>query len=172
MADLALLVLRVVVGAYLFAHGAQKLFGWFGGGGIAGTTSMLNRLRFRPARLWALMAGLTEVAGALLVVGLLTPLAAAGVASAMLTAIVSSHLRKGWFARSGGPELPLTNLAVVAALALLGPGRISLDYLFGLHFPQPLTSAVLGVLVIAGVAGAFASRGAEVEPEAATPQTA
>ncbi|HEX6548643.1 MAG TPA: DoxX family protein [Candidatus Dormibacteraeota bacterium] len=166
MFDLALLILRIVVGAYLFAHGAQKLFGWFGGGGLAGTTAMTGALRFRPARAWAVIAGLSEATGAMLVLGFLTPLAAASTASAMLTATFSAHLRKGWFNTKGGPELPITNLAVVAAVALLGPGRISLDYVLGFSFPEPVTVVVLAVLVVVGVAGAFALRRAEERTEA------
>lgn len=157
--DVALLILRIVVGAYVFAHGAQKLFGWFGGSGLAKTTTgMGNMLRYRPARFWTLAAGLSESAGALLVLGLVTPLASAGVSAAMLTAILSSHLGKGWFASTRGPELPLTYLAVAIAVAFIGPGRFSLDSALGISFPEPITLAALALLVIVGVAVVFLTR--------------
>jgi putative oxidoreductase len=157
--DIALLILRIVVGAYVFGHGAQKLFGWFGGGGLAKTSAgMGSMLRFRPALFWSLAAGLSESAGALLVLGLLTPLASAGVSAAMLTAILSSHLGKGWFAATRGPELPLTYLAIAIAVAIAGPGRFSLDSALGISFPEPITLAALAVLAILGVAVAFLTR--------------
>jgi putative oxidoreductase len=164
--DVALLILRIVVGAYLFAHGTQKLFGWFGGGGLAKTTTVMgSMLRFRPVLFWTLAAGLSESAGALLVLGLLTPLASAGVSAAMLTAILSSHLGKGWFASTRGPELALTNLTVAIAIAFAGPGQFSLDSALGISFPEPITLTSLAVLVILGVAVAFLTRRA---PQPAT----
>jgi len=168
--DVALLILRIVVGAYVFAHGTQKLFGWFGGAGLSKTTAgMSSMLRFRPARFWTLAAGISESAGVLLVVGLLTPLASAGVSAAMLTAILSSHLGKGWFANTRGPELPVTYLAVAIAVAFAGPGRFSLDSALRISFPEPITLAALAVLAILGVAVAFLTRRAPLPaPKAET----
>jgi putative oxidoreductase len=157
--DVALLVLRVVVGLYLFGHGAQKLFGWFGGPGLAGTEGWLRSIGFRPARLWALNAGLAEaVGGALVVLGLLNPIGSLAVAAAMLVAIISAHLGKGLFAMTGGPELPLTNLAAVAAVGLAGTGRYALDSWLGISLPEPAIGILGIVLVVLGVAVSLLTR--------------
>jgi putative oxidoreductase len=157
--DVALLVLRVVVGLYLFGHGAHKLFGWFGGSGLAGTTGWLASVGYRPARFWALNAGLAEaVGGALLVLGLLTPLGSVAVIAAMLVAIATAHLGKGWFNATGGPELPLAYIAVAIVVVLAGPGRYALDSWLGIALPEPATAIVFGVLGLAAVAAALLSR--------------
>src|SRR2546423_12274188 len=110
--DLGLLILRLVVGAALAAHGSQKLFGWFGGGGLTGTAGFIEMLGFRPARFWALMAGLGEFGGGLLLVaGLLSPLGSLGGIAAMLVATITAHWSKGFWNSDGGYELPLTNIA-------------------------------------------------------------
>ena len=157
--DVGILVLRVVVGLYLLGHGGQKLFGWLGGPGLTGTEGMMRQLGFRPANLWALGAALAEtVGGLLLALGLLSPLGSLAIASAMLVAIVTVHLGKGWFSMTGGPELPLTNLAVAAAVAFAGAGRYSLDALLGISLPEPVVGVAGLVLVLLGVAGALLSR--------------
>jgi putative oxidoreductase len=157
--DVVLLVLRIVVGLYLIGHGTQKLFGWFGGPGLTATEGHLRAQNFRPAFFWALNAGLTEAGGGLLLVlGLLNPLGSAAIAAAMLVAIAIAHLGKGWFSMTGGPELPLTNIAAVVALAVIGPGRFSLDSLFGIALPEPVVGIVVTVLTLLGVAGALLSR--------------
>lgn len=166
--DIALLVLRVVVGLYLFGHGAQKLFGWFGGPGQAGTAGFMSMLGFRPARFWALGAGLAEaVGGLLLALGLLNPLGSLGVIAAMLVATFSVHLGKGAFNATGGPELPLTNVAVAVAVAVAGPGRYSLDSLLGVALPEPAFGVVFAVLTLLGVAAALLTRRTAPEPEPA-----
>ncbi len=97
--SIGLLILRLVVGLSLAAHGTQKLFGWFGGHGLTGTGQFLEQLGFRPGRLQALQAGLAETLGGLfLAAGLLTPAAAAAVVAVMLVAAVSVHLKNGFFA--------------------------------------------------------------------------
>ena len=126
--DLALFALHFVVGALFFAHGAQKLFGWFGGYGIGGTAGFMDQLGMRPARLHAVAAGLAEtVGGILLALGLFTPIGAAMVIAVMVTAIITVHGTKGFFTSDGGYEFNLVLIAVAFALAGVGPGAWSLD---------------------------------------------
>ena len=133
--SVGLLILRLVVGLTLAAHGAQKLFGWFGGYGIAGTGQFLEQLGFRPGRIQAAQAGLAElVGGLLLAAGFLTPVAAAAVVAVMLVAAVSVHLQKGFFAHNGGYEYPLVLAAAAVALAFTGPGALSLDRALGIDW--------------------------------------
>ena len=145
-----LLILRVVVGLTLAAHGAQKLFGWFGGYGLAGTGGFMESLGFVPGRLTALLAGLTETLGGLmLAVGLLTPLAAAGIIGVMLVAAVSVHLSSGFFAQAGGYEYTLVLAAAALSVAFTGPGAWSLDAAIGLDWHGlgwGLGALALGVL--------------------------
>src|SRR2546427_1350762 len=130
--DIGLLVLRLVVGLTLTAHGSQKLFGWFGGGGLDGTAGALEQLGFRPGKPHALVTGLAEVGGGVgLALGLLTPLAAAAIIGAMIGAVVSAHWSKGFFGMNGGYEYPLVIAAAGVALAFTGPGRFSLDRALG-----------------------------------------
>ena len=158
--DIALLVLRLVVGLYLFGHGSQKLFGWFGGYGLKGTAGFFgSALGFRPAGLWTLLAGLSEAGGGLLMaLGFLSPLGPLGVAAAMLVAIFAVHWPKGVWAQNGGYELPLTNLAAAVALALTGPGAVSLDAALGIALPEPLTLMAGSALALLGVVVALATR--------------
>jgi putative oxidoreductase len=163
--DLGLLILRVIVGAALAAHGSQKLFGWFGGGGLKGTAGFIEMLGFRPAPFWALMAGLGEFAGGvLLAVGLLSPLGSLGVIAAMLVATITAHWPKGFWNSNGGFELPLTNIAAATAIAITGPGRYSLDTMLGISIPEGL-GIVLAALVLLGALAGLASR--RRQPQAA-----
>ena len=131
--SVGLLIVRLAVGLTLAAHGAQKLFGWFGGYGIAGTGQFLEQLGFRPGRLHATQAGIVEVVGGLfLAVGLLTPAAAAAVVAVMLVAAVSVHVKGGFFLQGGGYEYTLVLGAAALALAFTGPGAISLDQALGI----------------------------------------
>lgn len=157
--DAGLLLLRLVVGLYLFGHGTQKLFGWFGGGGVTQTQGMMGHLGFRPARFWAISAGLAEaVGGLLLALGLLNPLGSLAIVGAMLTATLAVHLGKGLFNTTGGPELPIINMATAVAVALAGPGRYSLDAALGISLPEPVTGIVVTALVVLGVAIVFLTR--------------
>jgi putative oxidoreductase len=129
--DLGLLALRVGVGGTLVAHGAQKLFGWFGGGGPDQTGAMFEQIGFRPGRPHAVAAGVNEAGGgALLVLGLGTPGASAAVAGTMLVAS-SMHIDSGFFNTEGGFEYPAVLGWSAAALALTGPGALSLDHVLG-----------------------------------------
>jgi putative oxidoreductase len=126
-----ILFLRIVVGATLFGHGAQKLFGWFGGPGPAGTAGFFGGLGFPRPRELAIVAGLSEAAGVLLALGLLTPLAALAIATTMVVAIGSVHWRNGFFAAAGGYEYNLVLWAVAVTVATTGPGRFSIDSWLG-----------------------------------------
>ena len=149
--DSGLLLVRVVLGGIMAAHGAQKLFGWFGGFGIAGTAGWLESMGFKPARLHATVNGLAELGGGvLLALGFLTPLGAAAVAGVMLVAIATVHWSKGFFNSSGGYEFNLLIVAASIALAMTGPGTISLDNLAGWNLAGPEWGlAVLGAAAVA-----------------------
>lgn len=152
--DTALLLLRVAVGLLLIGHGTQKLFGWFGGHGLAGTGGFFDSLGFRPGRQMAAMAGLGEAGGGLLLAfGLLTPLAGAAVVGTLLVA-ASVHLDKGVWATNGGSELPLVYAVVGTTLAVAGPGAVSLDAALGLD--ESWSTALGGVAIAVGVAAAAA----------------
>jgi len=130
--DTGLLIARVVFGTVMAAHGAQKLFGWFGGYGIAGTGGFFESVGFRPGRLLAVAAGLSETAGGLLIAaGLFGPVGPALMLSVMIVAS-SLHWNNGLFATANGVELPLLYGAAAVALALTGHGLYSLDALFGI----------------------------------------
>lgn len=122
------LALRIPVGIIFAAHGAQKLFGWFGGYGLEGTGQWMASIGLAPGALMALLAGAAEFFGGLaLLAGLLVRPAAAALAVTMLVAILSVHLDKGFFLTSNGYEYALALLAVSVALAFSGAGRASLD---------------------------------------------
>jgi putative oxidoreductase len=143
-----LLVLRVVLGLAMAAHGAQKLFGWFGGYGLAGTGGFFESIGFRPGRFFALAAGLGEAgAGVLTALGLLGPVGPAGIIVMMVVAAATVHLANGFFAANNGIELPLLYALGGATFALVGPGAYSLDALLGL---QALSTPVYGGLAIGG----------------------
>lgn len=129
--DLGLLALRLGVGATLIAHGTQKLFGWFGGHGLAGTAGFFESVGFTPGRANALLAGAGEAGGgSLLALGLATPAAGAAVAGTMAVA-ASMHKDNGFFAQDGGLEYPAVLALTAGAIALSGPGRLSLDAALG-----------------------------------------
>jgi putative oxidoreductase len=145
--SLGLLILRVAVGLTLAAHGAQKLFGWFGGPGPEKMRLGLEKQGLRPATLWVGLAILGELGGGLsLAFGFLTPLGAAGALGAMVMAM-RSHWKNGFFGSRGGFEYPLTLAVAGVALGIAGPGRFSLDGLFGIALPV----AVFGALAVAAL---------------------
>jgi putative oxidoreductase len=122
------LALRIPVGIIFAAHGAQKLFGWFGGYGLEGTGQFFGSVGLNPGNLLALLAGLAEFFGGLaLVAGLLVRPAAAALAFAMLVAIFAVHWGKGFFAASGGYEFALALFAASLSLLFTGAGRFSVD---------------------------------------------
>ncbi|RNE66699.1 DoxX family protein [Cryobacterium tepidiphilum] len=128
---------RVALGAVLVAHGSQKLFGWFGGGGVEGTAKGMHAMGFRPAKPNAVLAGLGEAgSGAALALGLCTPLAGAGAATTMSVA-ASTHVRNGFFAAEGGLEYPAVLGLAAASFAVGGAGRVSLDHVTGHVLDRP-----------------------------------
>ena len=130
--DLALVVLRLVIGLLFVGHGAQKLFGVFGGGGLDGTTQMFDNIGLRPGWLHARAAGTAEFAGgALLALGLFTPFAAAVLIAVMTAAVLTVHAPNGIWNTNQGYEFNLVLVAAVFALAAIGAGSWSLDDAFG-----------------------------------------
>ena len=128
--SLAGLLLRVPVGVIFAAHGAQKLFGWFGGYGLAGTSGWMDSIGLSPGWLLATLAGSAEFLGGIaLVLGLLVRPAAAALAFTMGVAILAVHAGNGLFLSNNGYEFGLALLAASAAMAAGGAGRASLDRL-------------------------------------------
>ena len=151
--DIALLLFRLGVGGTLAAHGAQKLFGWFGGGGVEGTSAGMEAMGFLPPRTSAVLAGLGETAGGLaLAVGFATPVGGAAAASTMAAAGAVHH-PAGFFATEGGFEYTGVLALAGAAVAISGPGRFSLDRLTGDRLNRPWMSAA--ALTVLGGASAF-----------------
>ncbi|MEW1863333.1 MULTISPECIES: DoxX family membrane protein [unclassified Streptomyces] len=173
--DIGLLALRLGAGSVLFAHGAQKLFGWFGGGGLAGTAGAMEHMGFRPGKPAAVAAGLGEAGGgALLALGLATPAAGAAAAGAMAGA-VSVHAPAGFFAMSGGFEHPALLGWTAAALGLAGPGRLSLDHLSDHCLDRPWVIAAAFSAAALGAAAVVTTRNRAVandSREAATSEDA
>jgi putative oxidoreductase len=146
------LLLRTVVGGFFVGHGTQKLFGWFGGYGLKGTTAGFEQLGLHPAKANAIAAGAAEAGGgALLVAGLETPLAAAAITATMLTAIKTVHLKNGPWATNSGYEYNVVLIAAALALAEVGPGPLSLDAARG---KERTGSGWALAALLAGVAGA------------------
>jgi len=126
--DLALLLMRLAVGAVFFAHGAQKAFGWFGGPGLQKTVEMMSKTY--PVIVPYLVAFGEFAAGLGLILGLLTRIAAAGMFLEMAGAVFLVHWKSGFFSQNHGFEFPLTLCLVSLAIVLLGPGAYSLDAAF------------------------------------------
>ena len=169
--DLGLLLFRLVIGLTIAAHGSQKLFGAFGGGGISGTGAFFeNRLGFRPGKVHASIAGLTEVsAGIALALGLLTPIPAAAIVGTMVVAAIAAHRDGGFFITKGGYEYNVVLGAAAAMFAFTGPGNASIDHALGFE----LSGVVWGTLatffgIITGCC-VLAGRGRIADAEDAEP---
>lgn len=168
--DLGLLLLRLGTGGVLFAHGTQKLFGWFGGHGPDGTGQFMEQLGFRPGRPSALASGIGEAGGGtLLGLGLATPGAGAAVAAAMAGA-ASVHAPAGFFNEQGGFEYPMYLGLAGSALALAGPGTFSLDQLLGHRLNQPWMPAVTFAAAAAAAAVVVTRRARVQREEASQPE--
>jgi putative oxidoreductase len=162
--ELGLLVLRVVVGLLFVGHGAQKLFGVFGGHGVHGTAGFMDSLGMKPGKPHALAAGTAEFAGgALLALGLLSPLAAVMLIAVMTVAILTVHAKNGLWNSDGGMEFNLTLIAAAFAIAAVGAGSWSLDSALNLDVAGTGWGlAALGTGILGGLGayafGRFASR--------------
>jgi putative oxidoreductase len=145
----ALLLVRLVVGALFVGHGTQKLFGWFGGDGIAGAVETMTKIGVQPAPFWAYLEATTEaVAGLMLAAGLLVPVAAAALIGDMVVAIVRVHAPKAFWSQFGGWEYNLVLIALLVALGVVGSGRYALDRYLPLALPRPWTFAA--ALIVTG----------------------
>jgi putative oxidoreductase len=172
-----ILFLRVIVGLVLAAHGTQKLFGWWGGHGISGTAGFFAGLRFRMPKASAALAGIGETSGVLFALGFLTPFAALLMASVMVVAVGSVHIKNGLFVTNGGYEFNLVLWASAIAVAATGPGRFSIDRALGWDDNLSGVWWGVGVLVLSLVGGGIVlalrtpappeAPAAPAEPEAA-----
>src|SRR5262245_8100247 len=158
--DLGLLILRLVVGVLFAGHGAQKLFGAFGGGGLEGTAGMFDNIGLRPGALAARTAGTAEFAGGLLIaIGLFTPFAAAALIAVMTAAVVTVHAPNGIWNTNQGYEFNLVMAAAVFALAGIGAGGWSLDNAFGFDLHGTVWAiAALGAGLLGGLGAVLSGR--------------
>lgn len=150
-----LLIARLVFGSLMVAHGTQKLFGWLGGYGLAGTGGFFDSLGFRPGKAFAAAASLTEITGGLLLaLGFLGPVGPALIISVMIVAAISVHWQHGLFASTNGIELPLLYAAMALTIALTGPGVFSLDAVLGLTslWTPRVVLAAIAIGIVGGVA--------------------
>ena len=160
--DIALLLARLLFGLGVAGHGVQKLFGWFGGPGIAGAGAIFERLGFRPGRFFALSAALTELAAAaLIVLGLLGPVGPALMVFIMLVAC-AAVMANGYFANRNGCEPAALYGMGGVLLAFTGPGRYSLDRMLGLMWPSNQQTA--WIALAAALAGALLNIAARRRP--------
>jgi putative oxidoreductase len=159
--DLALFAIRAVVGLLMMGHGAQKLFGSFGGHGLEGTGQFFESLGIRPGRRHATLAGASEFAGgALLALGLLTPLGAAAIIGVMVVAILTVHAPKGPWVTEGGYEYNLVLITAAFAIAAAGPGGWSLDHALGLNTGgEGWGVAALAAGILGGIGLLISTRG-------------
>jgi putative oxidoreductase len=157
------LLLRLSVGGFFVGHGTQKLFGWFGGHGLDATAAGFEQLGLRPGRRHALAAGAAEAGGgALLAVGLQTPLAASVLTATMLTAINTVHAKNGPWLSNGGYEYNVVLIAAALALAEVGPGPLSLDAARGRE--RSGSGWALAALITGALGAVGAHLAAEAQP--------
>ncbi len=157
--DLGLLVLRVVIGLLFAAHGAQKVFGWWGGPGLSGWRGAMEQMHFRPPTLWAGISSGTELVGGLfLALGFLLPLTTAALIAQSIVIMVVAHLARGFWNSKGGIEFSLTLAAAVTALAATGPGRFSIDAAIGATFSPTAQLGLFALGIAAGIVAVAASK--------------
>lgn len=172
--SLGLLVLRVVVGLLFFGHGAQKLFGWFGGHGLSGTGAFFENMGFPQGKRQAFLAGLFEAGGGLLIaLGLFTPFAAAAIIAVMTVAVIKVHAAKGVWSQNGGFEYNAVLVAIVFALAGVGAGNWSLDHALSFNLHGTVWAlAALGAGILGGLLPLAEARIAASRHDHAHPTTA
>lgn len=168
--SVGLLLIRVVIGFVMAAHGTQKLLGWFGGYGLTKTGEFFAHLGFRPGRAFAAAASLAEITGGILVaLGVLGPIGPALIISVMIVAAITVHWQHGLFASDNGVEVPLLYATAAVALVLTGYGRYSLDVQLGLA--DLWIPAITWLVVGAGVLGGFANAALRRRPATISPAT-
>jgi len=156
LADWMLLILRLVVGLTFAAHGAQKAFGWWNGPGMDGWQKIVAGMRFQPAPLWTVVSvGAELIGGAMIAIGLFTPMAATVLIGQSVVIVLKAHLPKGFWNKNGGIEFPLALAAGVLVILGVGPGSYSIDRLIGFGLVEPL----LWVLLVIGLGGGLAAYG-------------
>jgi putative oxidoreductase len=156
--NLGLLILRLVVGLLFVGHGAQKLFGIWGGYGLQGTAGFFEGIGLRPGNVHALAAGLVEFGGGLLLaLGLITPVASVALIAVMTAAIITAHFSKGLWVTNGGYEYNLVLASVALALAATGPGAWSLDNALSISMHGVLWAVGALVVGLLGGVGAVLS---------------
>jgi putative oxidoreductase len=167
--DFGLLLIRIAVGVVIAAHGAQKLFGWFGGSGIGGTEKMMNRLHLQPTRFWAYASALNEfLGGVLTALGLLMPVGPLMILANMLVAVVFVHWQNGFWNLNKGYEYPLVIGANALGLSIAGGGVYALDAFLPFGLPEPFTLYAGLIVVIAGLLVTLALAG-RLNPSAHEP---
>jgi putative oxidoreductase len=153
--DLALALVRAVVGLVIAAHGAQKVLGVWGGPGLAGWTQGVTRMGMRPPVLWAWVSAFAELAGGIaFALGFLLPVVAAALTIQMGVAIARAHWGKGFWNSKGGIEFPFTLGAIAAINGVSDPGAYSLDRALGL---PAMGVGVYAVVLVVGVAAYLVS---------------
>lgn len=151
--DLGIAILRFVVGLTFAVHGAQKLFGWWGGPGFAGWRGAMGHMGFRPTLAFALTSALVEFGGGLLLAfGLVTPLVAAALVAQSVVIIGQVHWSNGFFNSKSGFEFPLLLGAAAAAVGLVGPGVISVDAAINLGVSPIARGALVAGGIVLGLA--------------------
>jgi len=161
------MIVRVAQGALMAGHGAQKLFGSFGGPGVEGTSGFMEMLGMRPGRPWAYLAGLSEFGGGVLTaLGLFNPLGPLGVIGSMAMATRKAHWGKPIWVTEGGAELPVLNIAISTALMIREPDRYTLDRVLGIRLPRWVgLVGLVGVILTVLYSERGAEDGAEEAPE-------
>jgi putative oxidoreductase len=166
--SVGLLVIRIVFGLLMAAHGSQKLFGWAGGYGITGTGEWFTSIGYNPGKMFATAAGFSEfTSGLLIALGLLGPVGPALMISVMIVALITVHRANGLLATSNGIELPLLYIAVADGLALTGFGRYSLDAKFDLV--SMWTPTMVWIVILIGLVGGLANVAIRKAPPPAAP---